>query len=1082
VNNSHSITTVVSLLYTALIFLIAWYAHRRKENGRSIISNPLVYTLSITVYCSSWTFFGSVGKAATTGIDFLLIYLGPSLTAFSWLFILRRIIKISKEHNITSIADFLSQRYGKSPWLGALVTVIAFFGVMPYIALQLKAVSTSFLLISGMHAHTTSLTHFWPDTTIPTGLILALILSLFSIMFGARRLASSERHEGLIAAVAFESLVKLAALLTVGMFVTYGLFDGFVDIFEQFKAADPERFSRLFTFNVASHDPEYISTFTLLFLSMGAIMLLPRQFHIMVIENSDERHIGTAMWLFPAYLFLINLFIMPIAIGGILATGSSSGADFFVLTLPQLTGHPAIAILAFLGGISAAAGMVMIESIAISTMLLNHIFMPIILKSTPRAWFPILLINLKRCGIILVILLGYLYYRIIGDSYTLVNMGLISFSAAVQFMPAMLGGLYWKRGNKIGAISGTLCGFLVWLYTLLLPSFSISGWVPESLLEHGPFNILLLKPTELFGLTGLDLWSHSLFWSMLFNISFYIICSIVLTQNEQERDQVHKFIGAFAQEAKSRRTERKRLSKPVTIDQFVTLMAKFIGEAEARQALAQYAQNRTKVGDGTVSEFELPNLKRFTEKTLAGSVGGAAARAIVHNFLSDIGSRMEPVYDIFSIIRTNLDQNRESLFVRLKASEIINRTLDLNVIMDDLLRLLVKEFNLDVARILVRDNDGKLFVRSIQCKGLPNADVTLISCADEQLVELAYRDQKAYFINDLRLDQAVSKVDLGTDEEFVSCAHIPIYREGEPVIAVLSLFSKSIAGLFTQEFIELLTSLGGQLAQAITIVKEVEAKQRERSQKEAVLLKTAQITRDMEIAQQIQKSFLPASAPALTGVDIAGRCVSAAHVGGDYFDFFLRDDRTVDIVIADVSGHSVGAALIMSEVRTLLKSGTNSTRSPGAILEHLNQQLYDDLTRSELFITLFYANYNAETGVLRYANAGHNHPVLQHTGELVPHELDADGMILGVKTDVFFEELTVTLVPGDVLFFYTDGLTEASNSSGAMFETAGMYDHLNTCRHLPAEALIDSFYTRIHTFTGSQELQDDISLVVVKIL
>lgn len=1081
-NGDVSSVAAISILYTALIFLIAGYAHYRKEAGRSIISNPVIYALSLGVYCTSWTFFGSVGRAATTGIDFLLIYLGPSLTAFSWLFLLRRIIRISKEHNITSIADFLSQRYGKSPWLGALVTIIAFLGIMPYIALQLKAVSTGFFLLSG--ARTISIPSAIPGfgATVSVALILALILSQFSIVFGARRLVSSERHEGLIAAVAFESLVKLVALLVVGIFVTYGLFDGFIDIFDRFKAASPEKFSQLFTFNTSRSDPSYISTFTLLFLSMGAIMLLPRQFHVMVIENSEERHIATAMWLFPAYLFLINLFVMPIAIGGILTTGGSGGADFFVLSLPLSAGHRGIALFVFLGGLSAAAGMVMVESIAISTMLLNHIFMPIIVRCTPRSWFPILLINLKRFGIVLVVLLGYFYYVAIGDSYALVNMGLISFSAAAQFMPAMLGGLYWKRGNKTGAISGILFGFLTWLYTLLLPSFSKSGWVPETLLSNGPFGIALLKPTELFGLTGMDLWSHSLFWSMLFNVGSYIICSILLNQNEQERDQVHKFIGIFGREESRRHTERKRLSKPVTTDQFVTLMSKFIGEAEARRALALYGSGRDITGNGAISEFELPDLKRFTEKTLAGSVGGAAARAIVNNFLSDIGSSMEPVYDIFSTVRTNLDQNRESLFVRLKASEIINRTLDMQVIMDDLLRLLVKEFKLDIALIVARNDDGTYPPLSIQGEFLPPITQSAWQIEHTPLLDLVFRDHKAHFINELRLEHAAPSLDLTVAEGFISCAHIPVYREGEPVIAVLSLFSKSIAGLFTQEFVELLASLAGQLAQAITIVREIEAKQLERSQKEVALLKTARITRDMEIAQQIQRSFLPDSAPAIAGVDIAGRCISAAHVGGDYYDYFLRDIRTVDIVIADVSGHSVGAALIMSEVRTLLRAEANLTRSPQAILETLNIQLHDDLTRAELFITMFYAKYDADSGILSYSNAGHNHPVLQGGDESPLRELDTEGLILGVKKDVLFEERTVKLISGDILLFYTDGLTEACNSQGEMFETSGMYDHLKTCVHLSADEIIDSFYARIHAFTGSQNLQDDISLVVVKIL
>ncbi len=1081
-NNEIFPVAAISLLYTSLIFLIAWFAHHRKETGRSIIGNPVIYALSLGVYCTSWTFFGSVGRAATTGIDFLLIYLGPSLTAFSWLFLLRRIVKITKEHNITSIADFLSQRYGKSPWLGALVTIIAFLGIMPYIALQLKAVSTGFFLLSGAQTTSIPFTKLGSGTTIPIALILALILSQFSIVFGARRLISSERHEGLIAAVAFESLVKLVALLAVGLFVTYGLFDGFIDIFERFRSADPEKFSKLFTFNTSKNDPSYISSFTLLFLSMGAIMLLPRQFHVMVIENSDERHIATAMWLFPAYLFMINLFVMPIAIGGILTTGGSSGADYFVLSLPLNAGYRGLALFAFLGGLSAAAGMVMVESIAISTMLLNHIFMPIIVRCTPRTWFPILLINLKRFGIVLVVLLGYFYYEIIGDSYTLVNMGLISFSAAAQFLPAMLGGLYWKRGNKAGAISGILFGSLIWLYTLLLPSFSKSGWIPESLLADGPLGIELLKPTELFGLAGMDLWSHSLFWSMLFNVSSYIICSILLNQNEQERDQVHKFIGVFGHAEDHRHTERKRLSKPVTTEQFVVLLSKFIGKNEARLALDHYSNNRDITGNGAISEFELPDLKRFTEKTLAGSVGGAAARAIVNNFLSDIGSSMEPVYDIYSTVRTNLDQNRESLFVRLKASEIINRTLDMQVIMDDLLMLLVKEFRLDVALIMVKNGGGNFSISSIRGRDVPTTIPPDLVLENAPLLELLYSDHKAHFINDLSLERAAAPLDLTVAEGFISCAHIPIYREGEPVIAVLSLFSKSIAGLFTREFIELLSSLAGQLAQAMTIVQEIEAKQLERSQKEAALLKTARITRDMEIAQQIQKSFLPDSAPAIAGVDIAGRCISAAHVGGDYYDFFLRNGQTVDVVIADVSGHSVGAALIMSEVRTLLRAEANSLRSPRDILETLNILLYDDLTRAELFITMFYVKYNAETGILSYSNAGHNHPVLQPGDGRPPRELDAEGLILGVKKDILFEERAVTLSTGDILLLYTDGLTEACNSRGEMFDMSGLYSHLATCRHLSADKIINSFYDRIHDFTGSRNLQDDISLVVVKIL
>ncbi|BCS53499.1 sodium/solute symporter serine/threonine phosphatase [Geobacter sp. SVR] len=1071
------------MLYVVLIFLIAWYAHWRKETGRSIVGNPYVYTLSIAVYCTSWTFFGGVGKAATTGIDFLLIYLGPSLTAFSWLFVLRRIILISKEHNITSIADFISLRYGKSAWLGALVTLIAILGAMPYIALQIKAVSTSFFQFSGFHDNAIHIPRGTSEVTIHTGLVLALILSLFSIIFGARRLVSSERHEGLVAAVAFESLVKLVSLVGVGIFVTYYLFDGFDDIFTRFQHSYPTQFERLFTLSTPQNSEDATPAFTMLFLSMGAIMLLPRQFHVMVIENCDTRHVSTAMWLFPLYLFLINLFIMPIALGGILTTGSTAGADFFVIDIPILTRHGSIAMLAFLGGLSAAAGMVMVESVAISTMLLNHIFMPVIVRFTPQSWFPYLLINLKRIGILLVILLGYSYYRIVGDTYKLVDMGMTSFTAACQFMPAMLGGLYWRRGNRAGAVSGILLGFIIWFYTLLLPSFAKSGWFPDSIVEQGLFGIGLLKPTALFGLSGMDLWSHSLFWSMLFNISSYIICSIILAQDEREREQVRKFIVSFDTDRHTlRHIETHRLSKPVTVAQFVTLMTKFIGEEEARRSINSYLEGRTTNDDGHISEFELPNLKRFAERTLAGSVGAAAAGAIVDSFLSDMGSRMESVYDIFSTVKTSLDQSREALYVRLKASEIINRTLDLQIIMDDLLKLLLKEFRLDVAMIQLRDKDGVLAVKSYQGSNRRPINERHWFEESRPYFDMVMIDRKAHLVNDTRLASEIVPFRLTVAEGIVSCAHIPILREGEPSLGIISVFSKSIPGLFTEEFVGLLSSLAGQLAQAVTIVREIEAKELERGQKEQALLQNARVTRDMEIAQQIQISLLPDTAPELSGIEMAGRCISAAHVGGDYYDFFLRDDHTVDLLIADVSGHSVGAALIMAEVRTLLRPQLNTAHSASAILQLLNSQLYEDLTRAELFITMFYAKYNSATGRLSYANAGHNHPLVMRPGENSCMELDAEGLIIGVKKSVMFEERQIELLRGDVVLFYTDGLSEATSTTGDPFGVERICAHLYSVSNLPPKDIIDSFYSAVIAHTGSDTLQDDISLVVLKIM
>jgi len=1078
-------TSLITMLYTLLIFLIAWYAHYRKENGRSMVANPYIYTLSIAVYCTAWTFYGSVGKAATTGIDYLPIYLGPSLTAFAWIFLLRRMIRISKENNVTSIADFISLRYGKSPWLGALVTVLAILGIMPYIALQIKAVSTSFHLLCG--------NVFPPDSipfsraaygaSLPSGLLLTLILSLFAAIFGARRLVSSERHEGLIAAIALESVVKLVCLLGVGIFVTYCLNDGFVDIFMKFRQFNPVDFNRLMTIGASRFPGDTVPPFTMLFMSMGAIMLYPRQFHVMVIENSTERHIERAMWLFPLYLFLINLFIIPIALSGIMITGTADNADFFVLNIPLLTGHRTIATLAYLGGLAASAGMVVVESITISTMLLNYIFMPVIVRLKPRSWFPHLLINLKRFGIFLVIFLGYLYYLFAGNAFTLFKLGMFSFSAIIQFMPAVLGGVYWKRANRTGAIIGILSGLITWLYTLFLPSLGNVRGIRLDALNNGPFNISLLKPTALFGLTGMDPWSHCLFWSMLFNIGGYIAFSILLTQDEQERNHVRKFIGTFETERRKRlHGETSRLSKPVTITQFTSLLAKFIGDQEAEHAINGYIGNRSIDKGGHISEFELPNLKRFTEKTLAGSVGAAAAGAIVDSYLSDMGSRMELVYDIFSNVRSSLDQSREALFVRLKASEIINRTLDLRIIMDDLLELLMREFKLDLAMIFLRDNQGNLTLASARDRedNAAPAGQWLNECRD--VCEMVANRGKSYVINDTSTDIQAEAFRFDFLARAVSYAYIPILREGEKSPGILAVFSNAIPGLFTEEFIGLLESLAGQLAQAIAITREIEAKERERTQKEHALMQNARIRRDMEIAQQIQLSLLPAAPPQLFGVELEGRCISAAHVGGDYYDFFRRDDNTVDILIADVSGHSVGAALIMAEARTLLKPQINSSHSACAILKLLNNQLYDDLTRAELFITMFYAQYNSATGRLSYANAGHNRPLVCREGEGDCIQLDAEGLIIGVRPTVVFEERSIELVRGDVVLFYTDGLIEATNPGGEQFGIQRICSRLREFRDLTAKEIIDSLYSSVSEYTGLGAYQDDISLVILKIL
>lgn len=1065
--------------YLLLLFGIGYYANRRKEEGRSIVANPTFYFLCIAVYATTWTFFGSVGKAATSGIDFLLIYLGPSLIAFSWWFLLRKIVRIAKEQNITSIADFISSRYGKSQWLGALITVISILGIMPYIALQLKAISKAYSLITGNYD--VLLLGSGLGTLIHPGFITAVVLSLFSIIFGARRLVSSERHEGLMAAIAVESTIKLLAFLTVGLYVCYGMFDGVLDIFSRAHQQYPELLYRLSTLGEPG-ETSFLGVFTMLFLSMSAIMFLPRQFHVMVIENSSEDHIRQAMWQFPIYLFLINLFVFPIALAGILTTGSTSGADYFVITLPLQSGHKWLALLIFLGGFSAAAGMVVVESVAIATMFLNHLLMPIVVKVKPRNWFPFMLINFKRGAIILVIFLGYFYQWVVGETYMLVNMGLISFVAAAQFVPAMIGGLYWKRGNKIGAITGISLGFIIWAYTLLLPSLVRSGWLELSIVDQGPFGIALLKPTELFGLSGVDMWSNALFWSLFFNLAGYLICSIVLEQNERELEQARKFVEVFTPPDANRRWERKRLSKPITIMQFVNLMSKFIGEQQAHAAIADYLGDREIDEKGRVSEFEMGNLKRFVEKTLAGSVGSAAAGAIVESYLSDIGTQMESFYDIFSNVRSSLAESREALYVRLRASELINRNLDLQVIIEDVLDLLQQEFKFEIALLRLLDKDGNLVIKAKRGISDETLFETVLHPEINTYVGDAFLSNKPQFINDSRNIIKPLSREIIDRQGIKAFAHIPLSQEGEYPIGILSVFSKSIIGIFTEPFLQLLSSLAGQLAQAVQIVAEKEAKDRERMQKEQAQLENARVLRDMELARQIQASLLPTRLPAMPSAVLGARCVPAAHVGGDYYDFFQRDEGSLDMVIADVSGHNVGSALIMVEVRSVFRMQAMNSGHTSEALAVLNRQLYDDLNRAELFISMFYAIFDHHRLRLTYSSAGHNRPLIVRPGTGVVAELDAEGLLIGIREVVTFEEKHVQLHGGDLFVMFTDGIVEAENSNGEQFGMGRFAETLEEHLFLPPDEIIDEVLSTVRQFSGSETLSDDVSLVILKIV
>jgi Na+/proline symporter/signal transduction histidine kinase len=622
------IIVVCAFAYIGVLFAIAYYADKRAGQGRSIIANPWIYSLSLAVYATAWTFYGSVGRAASDGVGFLPIYIGPTLMILLWWFVVRKMIRIAKLNRITSLADFTAARYGRSALIGGLVTVIAVIGILPYISLQLKAVSTSFQLLLQ-----------YPEIVIPhksgevsimqdTAFYVALFMALFTIAFGTRHLDVAERHEGMVAAIAFESIVKLVAFLAVGLYVTFGMYNGFGDLFG--RAAQRPDLAILMA-PLGTTAGGYASWVWLTVLSMLAIVFLPRQFQVAVIENVDEGHLKRAMWLFPLYMFAINLFVLPIAFGGLLHFPPGYvDADTFVLTLPMANNVEGLALLVFIGGLSAATGMVIVETIALSTMVCNDLVMPVLLRVkalrlTERRDLSNLLLDIRRTAIIGILLGGYLYYLIAGEAYALVSIGLISFAAVAQFAPAVIGGIYWKGGTRAGALAGLTAGFAVWVYTLLLPAFAKSGWfgIQVEFLDLGPWGIELLRPTQLFGLTGLDQITHAMIWSMLANVGLYTGVSVLSKQSASEHAQATLFVDVFTQTGERGSQWRGATSASA----LQTLLGRFLGPARALEIFSAYARDR---GLKSVDEVEGDGeLVRFAELQLAGAIGAASARAMV---------------------------------------------------------------------------------------------------------------------------------------------------------------------------------------------------------------------------------------------------------------------------------------------------------------------------------------------------------------------------------------------------------------------------------------------------------------------
>ncbi|PWC32806.1 PAS domain-containing hybrid sensor histidine kinase/response regulator [Azospirillum sp. TSO35-2] len=612
-----------SLAYLLSLFAIAWYGDRTGGNGGER-RTPWLYALSFGVYCTSWTFYGAVGRAATGGFYFLPIYIGPILMIGLGWPILARIVRVAKAENVVSISDFLSARYGKSRSLAALVTIAAVIGLLPYIALQLKAISVSFEILAGA-----SLGADVNQLPGGTALLAALLMAAFAILFGVRNVSANEHHRGLMMAIAAESVVKLAAALGVGGAIAVAVF------------GDPGTFV-----DAAARHPGFLELMSLgnigadwwvaCILSALAILCLPRQFHVAVVENTHGGDVRSSARLFPAYLVAINLFVLPVALAGLmLFPDGATNADTFMVSIPLSQGWPGLALIAFIGGLSAATSMILVEMVALSTMICNDIAVPLLMALRPedrrlRDDPAATLLLVRRSAVIVLVLLSYGCYRLIGPAFPLATIGMMSFTAVSQFAPALLGGLVWSRASRTGAFAGICAGFVGWAYTMLLPSFADAGWLASSALREGPFGLTGLSPVALAGIAGIDPLTNAALWSLGPNILLFVVISLLTRPSTLERQQAARFISL------RRATDGDHHGpRGATLADLHDLAVRYVGQARADAAFRRF----TGVQDGDLRTALLTRTDgeaiQLTERLLAGAVGSASARVVVAGLLSD---------------------------------------------------------------------------------------------------------------------------------------------------------------------------------------------------------------------------------------------------------------------------------------------------------------------------------------------------------------------------------------------------------------------------------------------------------------
>ncbi len=644
------ILLLILAVYVSILFYIAHWAEKRSHS--KWVNNPYIYSLSLAVYCTAWTYYGSIGVAANSGLSYIPIYLGPIIIIPAWMIILKKIIRISRVNKISSIADFISLRYGNSRFLGALVTVICVFGILPYISLQLKSISETFHIVTKTH----SSSNIFTDTTT----YVCLALALFASYYGTRYVDASEKRKGIVTAVAMESVLKLVFFLIIGVYVTYFVYDGFEDIYS--KAAVLDNFDKKNTIGTLTNG---INWSFLCILSMFAIFLLPRQFHTSIVENNKESHIKTAIWLFPLYLLLFNIFVFPIAWGGnILFEGKGLNSDTYSLLIPQFFNNNLVTVIVFLGGFSAAISMIVVSSISLSTMISNNLLIPYgfigALQNESQEKNNKRIVNSRKIGILSLIVLAYAIYRIFILDYSLVSIGLVSFVVIAQLAPSFFGALFWRRGSKKGATVGIIVGFLICFYTLLVPYALGLTNSASHLLQEGPWGIALLKPFQLFGLDYLDPIPHAVFWSLLFNGMSYLAISVSFKGNYRERNYAEMFVDI--DKYITNHEDAFVWKGTAYVSDIQKVLQRFLGEERTKRALSIFNLKYNIDKDVTMADARFI---KFAENLLTGHIGTASAKILIASVVKEEKISLPEVLKI-------LEESKENIIVNKKLTETSN--------------------------------------------------------------------------------------------------------------------------------------------------------------------------------------------------------------------------------------------------------------------------------------------------------------------------------------------------------------------------------------------------------------------------